>query len=269
MIKHLHNLTQRINSLSNNTSKVALLSGVVSAAVSVAVVLLLVRQAPATPNFSELEAGAERKQAFFSYLLPLIEQRNQEILELRQELLELHEGRDQLSYFERRSVQALATRYEIEDFELDDPAAWKVLIRRVDIVPPSLALAQAANESAWGTSRFALEGNNFYGHWCFVEGCGLVPMARNAGAYHEVADFESAEDSVEKYIHNLNQHPAYSELRQLRADLRENDQPITGLKIVSTLDSYSERGDAYIKEVSSMIRFNELSRFDQITAGDD
>ena len=174
----------------------------------------------------------------------------------------MKERPDELSFFERLQVRELTETYEVEDFDADDPADWDLLIRRIDIVPPSLALAQAANESAWGTSRFAREGNNFYGHWCYVEGCGIVPAQREAGARHEVADFASPEESVERYIHNLNHHPAYRELRASRAELRAENEPVNGLELVDELTGYSERGDEYIEELRAMIRFNELLRFD-------
>jgi Bax protein len=90
----------------------------------------------------------------------------------------------------------------------------------------------------------------------------VVPAARDDGAIHEVAGFASARESVEGYIHNLNYHPAYNELRSIRADLRERQEPVTGLKVAAGLESYSERGDAYIEELSSMIRFNELHEYD-------
>lgn len=234
----------------------------VAGALVVGALVLLGRES--APDFRELEAGTERKQAFFSYFLPLIEGRNEELVVLREELLELNDKRSDLSFFERRKLAKLADTYDIEGFSLDDPAEWDLLLRRVDVVPPSLALAQAANESAWGTSRFAIEGNNFYGQWCFVEDCGVVPAAREEGAVHEVAGFDSAKESVEGYIHNLNYHPAYTGLRSIRANLREQEEPITGLKVAAGLESYSERGEAYIEELRSMIRFNGLNEHDAI-----
>ena len=214
------------------------------------------------PDFSEFEVGDERKEAFFSYFLPLIEERNEELMVLREELQLLSDNRTQLSFFERRQVADLADIYEIDAFSLDSPTDWDILLRRVDVVPPSLALAQAAKESAWGTSRFAIEGNNFFGQWCFVEGCGVVPNARNDGAVHEVRGFDSARESVERYMHNLNYHPAYTELRSIRAGLRERDESVTGLKVAAGLESYSERGNVYIEELRSMIRLNGLSEYD-------
>lgn len=231
-------------------------------AVTLVVISVALLGEEAAPDFKELEAGTERKQAFFEYFLPLIAQRNEELTALRAELQELSDDRAELSFFERWQVADLADTYNIDDFSLENPEHWDTLLRRVDVVPPSLALAQAANESAWGTSRFAIEGNNFFGQWCFVKGCGVVPAARDDGAIHEVAGFGSARESVEGYIHNLNYHPAYNELRSIRADLRERQEPVTGLKVAAGLESYSERGDAYIEELSSMIRFNELHEYD-------
>ncbi len=257
-LKHkISRLALRARSFAFEVNKIAL-----TTAAFLAFSTLIFFSHEATPDFTDFKAGDERKAAFFSYFLPLIKQHNEELLTVRQELSELNDNRDQLSFFERLKARKLAEHYEVEDFSIENPDDWNLLLKRIDIVPPSLALAQAANESAWGTSRFATQGNNFYGHWCYEEGCGLVPKARENGASHEVAEFESAQESVEKYMHNLNHHPAYADLRSIRASLRQQDQPITGLKVISGLESYSERGDKYIEELSAMIRFNELGRYD-------
>lgn len=242
----------------------ALLRSVV-VGVSLAVIILITMQYNSVhvPDFDELEAGPERKQAFFEFLLPIIEEQNREILEIREELLLLSKNPDELSLFDRMMVRDLAEFYEVEDFDFDNAGDWDVLIRRVDIIPPSMALAQAANESAWGTSRFVEEGNNFFGHWCFEKGCGMVPNSRPVGATHEVADFDSAEESVERYFYNINHHPAYRELRLHRAALRDEDDLILGLEMIQGLEQYLERGEAYIQELRSMIRFNELSEYDK------
>jgi len=248
---------------SNETSASGVVRTAFFALLFAGLLLLLMRlAADDSPDFTLYEAGPERKEAFFSYFLPLIEQRNEELLAIREELQELKARPGALSFFERLQVRDLAETYEVADFDLADPADWELLIRRIDIVPPSLALAQAANESAWGTSRFAREGNNFYGHWCYVEGCGIVPAQRETDARHEVADFASPEESVERYIHNLNHHPAYQDLRATRAELREEAEPVTGLELVDELTPYSERGEDYVEELRAMIRFNELLEFD-------
>ncbi|MEY3016873.1 MAG: hypothetical protein RL336_8, partial [Pseudomonadota bacterium] len=137
-----------------------------------------------------------------------------------------------------------------------------VLWRRVDSVPPSLALAQAANESAYGTSRFAVEANNLYGQWCFRPGCGLVPNARLDEANHEVRKFATPVASVRSYMYNLNTNRAYAALRQVRSNLRHQNKTPTGLAMVETLMHYSSRGQDYVNELAAMIRHNKLSEFD-------
>ncbi|MBC53453.1 MAG: hypothetical protein CMQ34_06400 [Gammaproteobacteria bacterium] len=220
------------------------------------------------PDFANYDDIDARKEAFFGYFLPLVEMRNEEILKLRAELLRLRDNMDDLSGRQQRRVAQLAEDYDIEAFAINEPGDWDTLLRRVDVVPPSLALAQAANESGWGLSRFALEGNNYFGHWCYVEGCGLVPDSRPAGARHEVAAFDSPAQSVQRYIRNLNSHEAYRDLRVKRSELRENDELITGLELVEGLAQYSQRGQAYIRELRSMIRFNELDVLDESPAAD-
>lgn len=251
----------------NDTPRRQLIASVAIPAVLAAILAVtvwLVRDtaAPPAPDFTQYEVGTERKEAFFGYFLPLIQQRNADLLELRNELQALHQDLDSLSRRQQRKALDVAEEYGLEEFEPTTPDGWDTLLRRVDIVPPSLALAQAANESAWGTSRFALDGNNYYGHWCFVEGCGLVPTSRPAGANHEVAAFDSPQHSVERYMHNLNNHDAYRELRLIRSQLRQNENDVNGLALVEALGRYSERGQHYIDELSSMIRTDDLTRYD-------
>jgi Bax protein len=132
---------------------------------------------------------------------------------------------------------------------------------RVNIIPPAMALAQAAKESGWGTSRFASDGNNYFGQWCYKPGCGLIPKARKTGKSHEVAVFNSAKESVQAYMHNINTHQAYDELRAIRAKLQKTGKPLSGLDLLQGLHAYSERGQIYVKELESMIQFNQLEKF--------
>lgn len=213
------------------------------------------------PDFTQYAAGAERKAVFFDYLLPQVRAENEAILSNREALNDIVET-GQASWAERRWLQRLAEDYELSDFDPANPEHRHQLRTRVDIVPPSMALAQAANESAWGTSRFARLGNNYFGQWCFQQGCGLVPNARNEGATHEVAAFDSPRQSVQRYMNNINTHNAYRELRHRRAALRAEGQAITGLALISALTRYSERGQAYVNELGAMIRGNELGRLD-------
>lgn len=241
---------------------IAAIAGSVALAVIAAMVWLRTLTPVPPPDFTQYEAGEERKEIFFDYFLPLVDQRNEEILALRGELQSLRAETGSLSPGERRRAEGVARDYGLDSFDASTGDGWDTLLRRVDIVPPSLALAQAANESAWGTSRFARDGNNYYGQWCFVRGCGLVPGSREEGADHEVAAFSSAEQSVERYIRNLNRHNAYTILRRIREELRRNAEPIRGTRLAAGLTSYSERGQEYIDELRSMIRSNGLAQYD-------
>lgn len=209
------------------------------------------------PDFSQYPAGVERKEAFFSYFAPLMQQANAAILEDRQEVKEACAGDGTPS----ADIDDLAEKYRVAETAPEGTSMCDKLLDRVDIVPVSLALAQAANESAWGTSRFAQEGNNFFGQWCFQKGCGIVPNSRDSGKNHEVATFDSPAESVEKYMLNLNRHDAYEPLRDIRASLRTRDEAVTGVKLTHGLNRYSERGEEYGKELRSMILYNKLNEY--------
>jgi len=140
----------------------------------------------------------------------------------------------------------------------------KELVRRVDVIPTSLVLAQAANESGWGTSRFAREGNNIFGQWCFDEGCGLVPNRRGEDASHEVRAFASVDAAVRAYFRNLNTHPSYEDLRTLRASMRMQGLKLNSMVLARGLTRYSERGMDYVEELQDMIRINELRERDRV-----
>ena len=117
-------------------------------------------------------------------------------------------------------------------------------------------MVQAANESGWGASRFAQQGYNFFGLWCFKKGCGFVPKQRNDNAVHEVAKFRDLSHAVMTYTRNLNRHYAYKDLRMIRQNLRQADKPVSAKALAAGLSSYSERGQAYIDELLSMLRVN-------------
>lgn len=206
-------------------------------------------QAP--PNFSEFDSTKERKKAFFELLEPLIEAENQTILKDREYLNSLIK-KERLSNSEQTWLETQYHSYRVKE---QTPAA---LAKSVDTIPTSLALAQAAIESAWGTSRFAQQANNFYGQWCFKEGCGLVPNERKANSSHEVKKFSTADLSVASYIRNLNSHPAYAKLRELRSEAANANQPYSGCVLAQGLEDYSERGMDYVNSVRTVIRGNKL-----------
>lgn len=217
------------------------------------------------PDFAMIEDVKAKKAAFFGFLEPMVDDRNAWVMEQRTFLTELREdvAAGKAPSGSRKSrVESLAERYRVSlDGDLD-VATIDELLRHCDVVPPSLALAQAASESGWGTSRFAREGNNYFGEWCFSEGCGIVPGRRGSGQTHEVEVFPTVEAAVDSYFRNLNRVEVYAPLRAIRAEARAAGRPITGAALAAGLERYSERGTVYIEEVRSIISFNELERFD-------
>jgi len=217
------------------------------------------RYAP-LPDFSQYTVIDERKEAFFDYLFPRIALANLEVLSLRDYTKTLSE-RDELSEQELEWLQSQSARLRVAG-EPGTEEHFQELIKRFDIISPSLMLAQAANESAWGTSHFATQGNNLFGQWCFQKGCGIVPGQRREGMNHEVQVFDTPYHSIRSYLRNLNRHEAYSDLREVRAEQREDDQLPDGITLAGGLESYSERGMAYVQEIRSMINFNQLPDYD-------
>ena len=213
------------------------------------------------PDFAAIADVKEKKQAFFSFMLPLIEQENAVILAEREKIIALSSV-TMLSEQDQQWLKETAQKYRIADVTALDAPFFTELLTRVDVLPPSLVLAQSANESAWGTSRFAREGNNFFGQWCFTRGCGMVPRARGESAVHEVEAFPDAAVSVRSYLRNLNSHGMYQQLRDLRAGQRQKQEPVTGVLLAGGLKGYSSRGDEYIKELVAMINFNRLEQYD-------
>jgi len=216
------------------------------------------------PDFSDYADTDEKKAAFFEFLFPRIVLANSRIL-LEREYLDALTAKPQLTGKEKQWLKNEAKRLRV-----DLPAAGKAQIaklkKRLDVIPPSLIMAQAANESAWGTSRFAVEGHNLFGQWCFSAGCGLVPLNRVSGASHEVATFSSPYRSVRAYIQNLNRHPAYQTLRDIRLTDRKQQEPLSGEGLAAGLALYSERGEEYIGEITAMIRYNNLAAYDHAFA---
>lgn len=218
----------------------------------------------ALPDFTTYTDVKAKKAAFFGYMLPLINARNLHIQRQRQQLLAIAEKpQESLSVEDTKTLQDLATAYRLNDADMPSQEKIDELLVRIDSVPPSLALAQGAVESAWGTSRFAVQANNLFGQWCYEKGCGLVPKQRNAGANHEVAKFSNVSDAVHSYTRNINTHRAYKDLRMSRAELRANDAIITGHILAKGLLRYSERGADYVHELQAVIRINKLAPYDE------
>lgn len=212
------------------------------------------------PDFSQIQQTKARKLAFFNYLRPAIEQQNEHYLALRQQLQNIKATLDadsKLSRSQSKLMVKLAKRYRVGD-ELSQKQKVDALLRRVDALPESMVLAQAAIESGWGSSRFAREANNLFGQWCYKKGCGLVPKRRSTGKTHEVKKFNTIDDAISDYYRNINSHPAYKQVRQIRSDERQAKESLSGYNMVAGLNKYSIKGQVYIDELRAMIRGNKL-----------
>ncbi|MCP5207469.1 MAG: glucosaminidase domain-containing protein [Hahellaceae bacterium] len=214
------------------------------------------------PNFKSVKDIQQRKQRFFDYLLPMVLEANKAITAERKQVIKLAE-KDDLTDTDILWLEKKSKKYDVS-LDLIPEQQINALLRRVDIIPPSLVLAQAANESAWGTSRFARTGNNLFGQWCYSKGCGIVPRHRNKNSKHEVQKFASVYDSVKSYMLNINSNVAYTGVRKIRRDLRKNDATISGSKLANGLIRYSERKEAYVKEIKHMIQLNQLYTLDAL-----
>lgn len=204
---------------------------------------------------------ATKKLTFFMGLLPMVLLANQEIEAEREEILEIfaRHRTGETNRDDSERLEAIASRYGLRGNPLVDHRVRTRLLERVDTIPPALVLAQAANESAWGTSKFAQRGNNLFGEWTFKPGTGIVPDDRPPGETYEVRKFSSIFESIRSYMNNLNSNGAYRKLREIREELRQAEQPVTGIALTTGLLKYSQRGEEYIDEIQAMIRQNRLS----------
>ena len=211
------------------------------------------------PDLQEVTRVSERKQRFFDFLRPVVIAENERLAARRERVLRLLdtlEGGGTLAERDRGWLDTMAQRYRVKT---QDPLSRaRRLARKVDVIPVSLALAQAALESAWGTSRFAQQGNNLFGEWCFTEGCGIVPKRRPAKATYEVEAFPDVGASVRSYMHNLNSHPAYRPLRDLRAQARAQGREPAGAALADGLVNYAAIGQQYVEHIRGVIRRNGL-----------
>jgi len=200
-------------------------------------------------DMSKLKDVKDKKNRFFNFMRPIVNDENRRVLALRKELLAARKNKNRQDF-----VAKVAADYTVE-WE-SGKENWDRLLERVDAVALEVALAQSANESAWGQSRFAQQGNNFFGQWCYRKGCGIVPKKRDKGTRHEVAKFSSVNRSVRSYIKNINTGRVYSPLRQIRKKNRAAGKKPDALKQADGLIKYSQRRQAYVKEIKSMIRYN-------------
>lgn len=209
------------------------------------------------PDFAAILDSKKRKQAFFNYLKPAIDAENKKLKNIRDRLLLIDKSikvGQVLNEPDSRWLALIAKKYSIKTKITEHQL--KQLLIRVDEIPRGLVLVQAANESAWGSSRFARIGLNFFGMWCYTKGCGIVPKGRTPGMNHEVAAFKTIEHMVQRYFHNLNTNTAYILFRTIRSQLRQNNFELQPTILATGLLPYSERGIDYIVELNKMLVSN-------------
>lgn len=216
-------------------------------------------------NDSQKMPVKDKKALFFRVAVPAVLHSNSLIKEQRQKLLAFKKDFQRGNVTKPREMwlHGLARQYKIKVKNNTNKALIDELLIRVDEIPVSLALAQAAEESGWGTSRFAVLGNAIFGQWDF-SGNGIPPLQqRKELGNYGIAQFKSPQESVNNYMRNLNTHRSYASLRKLRALLRANGEKVTGYKLAEKLDKYSERGVAYVEGLRSIMRVNNLAPTDE------
>ena len=207
-------------------------------------------------DLDNLQSVKLKKETFIKIVLPLIVAENEKILDDREKLKILSEKKF-TSDLEKQWLRQKLLEYKVKKGNLDE------LMRRMDMIPVSIALAQAAKESGWGTSRFALEGNAIFGQWTW-DGQGIAPLNRDGNKNHKILKFPILRASVKAYKNNLNTHKSYLKFREKRSSLREKNKKITGLALTGTLKNYAQTGSEYTKILNQIITQNRLSDFEPV-----
>jgi len=203
-----------------------------------------------------IESVKKRKNLFIQIILPLILEENNIIKWERKKLFSML-NRSNNTNAEKKWLNNKFKQYGVVNKDLS------TLKIRMDVIPVSLAIAQAAKETGWGTSRFALEGNALFGQWTWT-GEGMKPAAASSETKHKVMKFKILKSSIRAYQRNLNTHSGYKEFRTTRAELRDNNQKLDSLILANYLDKYAETGNEYIKILKKIIKQNNLTDFDDV-----
>ena len=209
-------------------------------------------------DFNLISSTKDKKSLFIRSLLPLIISENNKIIEANKRIKKI--DNNTFEYIARDDALWLKKQfknYKVKSHHIDD------LIAKVDIIPVSIALAQAAIESGWGTSRFVSEGNALFGQWSWFKGSGIIPKKRDADETYEIKSFENLRQSVAAYMKNLNSHNNYSEFRAVRNNYIINNSKINSIKLIKYLSNYAENSE-YSKILEKIIKKNDLQEFDQV-----
>ncbi len=207
-------------------------------------------------DLDDLQSVQLKKETFIKIVLPLIVAENEKILDDR-EKLKILRNKKFTTDTEKQWLRQKLLEYKVKKGDLEE------LMFRMDMIPVSIALAQAAKESGWGTSRFALEGNAIFGQWTW-DGQGIAPLNRDGDKNHKILKFPILRASVKAYKNNLNTHKSYFKFREKRKQLRDKDKKITGLSLTGTLKNYAQTGSEYTKILNQIITQNRLSDFEPV-----
>ena len=200
----------------------------------------------------------QQKEAFVEILLPLIQIENQKIKKLRKEIIDIFN--DPFYLLNEKKIAFLlqvAKKYKIKQLNKDE------FLKKIDTIPPSLALSQAAIESGWGKSRFVKEANNIFGHWTYSNK-GLKPKSKykHITIDYSIRIFPSLEDSIRAYMKNLNTNLAYKDFRELRYKYHKNNKRFTGLIAADTMINYSQKKEEYVKLLKQLIKSHNWEKYD-------
>ena len=210
-------------------------------------------------DLDQIKTIKAKKETFLQIVLPLVVAENEKIETDRNYLLKVirdNDSSEKLQWLKRKFKE-----YKVKDGDINE------LIEKVDIVPTSIALAQAAKESGWGTSRFALEGNAIFGQWTW-DGVGIEPLDKSDDQGHKILKFPILRASVKAYITNLNTHPSYKNFREKRLMLRQSNKALSGIDLIHELENYAETGKEYTRILEQIIEQNDLQEFESVVIDD-
>jgi uncharacterized FlgJ-related protein len=210
-------------------------------------------------DLDSIKSNKKKKETFLQILLPLVVAENEKIQKDRRYLLKIlkeNQSEKNISWINKKYKE-----YKVSKKNIDE------LIEKMDIIPTSIALAQAAKESGWGTSRFALEGNAIFGQWTW-NGVGMSPLDKDEDKNHKILKFPLLRASVKAYITNLNTHSGYKSFRKKRLKLRTQNKIISGLDLIHELENYAQTGKEYTKVIEQIINQNDLDEFETVSIDD-
>ena len=207
-------------------------------------------------DLDALQSTKLKKETFIKIVLPLIVAENEKILADRKKIKILSDKK-YTTDLEKQWIRQKLLEYKVKKGDLNE------LLIRIDVIPTSIALAQAAKESGWGTSRFALEGNAIFGQWTW-SGQGIAPLDRDSNKKHKILKFPILRASVKAYQNNLNTHKSYTKFREKRSILRGKNKKIVGLELTDTLNNYAQTGSEYTEILNQIIKQNRLTDFEPV-----